>query len=241
MAPKPVLLLLPGLLCDSAAWEAQIDGLADICVPRVIEFGDADSIEAMANIALAAAPERFALAGHSMGGRVAQQVYRLAPERVLRLALLGTDFRGPIGEADRDTETVRRDGMLARARVEGIEAFARDWARQVVSPARAGDARLISTIAGMMSRHSSAQLAAQTLAGLTRPDFTALLPRISCATLLMAGADDRLRPVDVHREIASVIPRNKLVVVEHCGHMIAMEDPNTTTAAMRSWLQEQNG
>ena len=76
---KQDLLLLPGMLCDAESWEEQITALADFCEPRVISFGDADSIDAMADIALAGAPDRFALAGHSMGGRVAQAIYRRVP------------------------------------------------------------------------------------------------------------------------------------------------------------------
>lgn len=238
VADKPVLLLLPGMLCDRAAWQTQIDGLSDICDPRVIDFGDSDSIEAMAHIALADAPERFALAGHSMGGRVAQAVYRLAPERITKLALLATDFRGHIDDAARTAEAARRDGMLARVAAVGLDEFARGWARQVVSPARLDDAPLLAAVAQMMSRHTPVQLAAQTLAGLNRPDFADLLTGISCPTLLIAGTDDTLRPVEVHREMAALIPLSRLAILEHCGHMIGMEKPGDTAAAMRHWLTE---
>jgi pimeloyl-ACP methyl ester carboxylesterase len=225
------------MLCDEAAWAAQIDGLSDLCTPRVIDFGNADGIEAMAEIVLAAAPERFALAGHSMGGRVAQAVYRLAPARVTGLALLATDFRGHRDDSERVGEAARRDAMLARVATVGLEEFAQEWVRQVVSPTRLADAALLSAIVKMMSRHTPAQLAAQTLAGLTRPDFADLLARVSCPTLLLAGTDDALRPVEVHREMASRIPHSRLVVLEHCGHMIAMEQAGATIAAMRHWLE----
>jgi pimeloyl-ACP methyl ester carboxylesterase len=238
MADKPVLLLLPGMLCNRAAWLAQIDGLADLCTPRVIDFGNADSIEAMAAIVLTSASERFALAGHSMGGRVAQAVYRRAPDRVTHLALLATDYRGHLDDAARAAETARRDGMLARVAAVGLEEFSKGWATQVVSPTRLDDAPLLSAIAQMMSHHTPAQLAAQTLAGLNRPGFANLLPKIACPTLLMAGTDDTLRPVAVHREIAAQIPQSRLEVLEACGHMIAMERPQAATAALRRWLSE---
>ncbi|MEJ1969421.1 MAG: alpha/beta fold hydrolase [Rhizomicrobium sp.] len=233
---KPVLLLLPGMLCDAASWAAQVAALADICEPRVAAFGDADSIAAMADAALADAPDSFALAGHSMGGRVAQAVYRRAPQRVTKLALLATDFRGHADAAARAAEAARRDGMLARVAAVGLAEFARFWARQVVSPSRLDDAPLLAAVADMMARHTPAQLAAQTLAGLTRPDFADLLPRIACPTLLVAGDEDTLRPVSVHREMAELIPRNSLTVLPHCGHMVAMENPDAVSAAMRHWL-----
>ena len=239
MADKPDLLLLPGMLCDRAAWAAQLDGLADLCTPRVLDFGGADSIETMAAMTLADAPPRFALAGHSMGGRVAQAVYRRAPERVTHLALLATDYRGHLDEPAHAAEAARRDGMLARVAAIGLGEFSKAWASQIVSPARLDDAALLAAIAQMMTRHTPAQLAAQTLAGLTRPDFADLLPRIACPMLVMAGTDDTLRPAAVHREIATHIPQSKLEVLEHCGHMIAMEQPAAVTAAMRRWLVEE--
>ena len=233
---KPDLLLLPGMLCDMASWEAQITALDDCCKSRVVSFGDANSIEAMAEIALAGAPDRFALAGHSMGGRVAQAIYRRVPRRVTKLALLATDFRGHAGDSERRAEAARRDEMIARVSLVGLAEFARDWARQVVSPSRLEDVPLLTAVAEMMARHTPEQLAAQTWAGLTRPDFTDLLPTISCPTLIIAGDEDALRPVAVHREMAGLIPRSHLTVLPQCGHMVTMERPELTAAAIRRWL-----
>src|SRR5579871_233279 len=150
--PKTELLLLPGLLCDAAAWNAQIIALADCATPRVVDFGDADSIEAMADLALAAAPDTFAVAGHSMGGRVAQAIYRRAPQRVTKLALLATDFRGHVDDAARAAESARRDEMIARVTEFGLAQFACDWARQLVSPSRLDDAPLLAAVTRMMAR-----------------------------------------------------------------------------------------
>lgn len=235
---KPVLLLLPGMLCDTAAWRAQVAALADICERRVVAYGDADTIDAMAQAALAGAPDTFALAGHSMGGRVAQAIYRHAPQRVLKLALIATDFRGHTGDAARADETARRNDTLARVAAVGLDQFARDWARQIVSPSRLGDSALLTAMAEMMARQTPTQLAAQTWAGLTRPDFTDLLPRIACPTLLIAGDEDTLRPPSVHREMAALIPRSRLTVLERCGHMPPMERPDQVTAEMRRWLAD---
>lgn len=233
---KPELLLLPGMLCDTESWEAQIEALADCCNPRVVAYGDADSIDAMAETALTGAPHEFALAGHSMGGRVAQAIYQRVPQRVTKLALLATDFRGHANEAARASETARRDEMLARVAATGLLEFARHWARQIVSASRVGDAELINAISNMMARHTPTQLAAQTWAGLARPDFSNLLANISCPTLLMAGDEDALRPVAVHREMAALIPHSQLAVLPACGHMLTMERPQLASNAMRRWL-----
>jgi pimeloyl-ACP methyl ester carboxylesterase len=230
------LLLLPGMICDAAAWRHQVRDLADIAAPSVVNFGARDSFDAMADHVLAHAPPRFALAGHSMGGRVAQVVYFRAPERVERLALLATDFRGHLSDTERAAEEARRDGMLAKVRAQGMEAFARDWAKTILAPASLNDPALVDDVVAMMVRQSPDMLAAHTLAALSRGDHTAMLPSISVPTLIGAGDADLLRPVAVHREMAARIPGSHMVVLENCGHMLAMERPSETTAALRAWL-----
>ena len=237
MDPMPHLLLLPGMLCDGASWRSQIDGLADIRVSRVVSYGAADSIGAMAQIVLADAPETFALAGHSMGGRVALEVYRRAPHRVARLALFCTDYRGHVSEEARRQEAATGEGLLAVAREEGMKGVATRLCTRVLPADRQGDGPLVSAVMEMIARHSPAVLAAQIKAGLTRPDFTDLLPAITCPTLICAGEKDAMRPVEVHREMAARIPSSRLVIVARGGHMVAMEYPQEVTAAMRTWLQ----
>ena len=134
MTHKPELLLLPGMLCDAAFWRSQIDALADIRTVRVAHYGMADSIEAMADAVLRAAPPVFDLAGHSMGGRVAQQICRQSPGRVRRLALFATDFRGPSDTQARKAEAVQRDELLDAARHLGIAAWSVEWASEMVAP-----------------------------------------------------------------------------------------------------------
>src|SRR5512135_389888 len=144
---KSALLLLPGMLCDSTAWQAQVTALADLCEPRVASYGNADSVDAMADVALRGAPKEFVLAGHSMGGRVALAIYRRAPERVTKLALLATDYRGPADNEARLAESEQRDEVLARAESLGMAEFAKAWAREIVSPSRINDRALIDAIA----------------------------------------------------------------------------------------------
>jgi pimeloyl-ACP methyl ester carboxylesterase len=95
------LLLLPGLICDQTAWQQQIDALADIAACACADYGSLDSLPAMAEAVLRSAPERFSIAGHSMGGRIALQVYRLAPHRVARIALLNRIFTAGGGRGGR--------------------------------------------------------------------------------------------------------------------------------------------
>jgi len=238
MAARPDLLLLPGMLSDEAFWSAQKDALGDIRASRVPHYGLADSIAAMAEAVLGGAPEIFDLAGHSMGGRVAQEIYRLAPQRVRRLALFATDFRAPADRHAREAEAAQRAELLADVDRMGLKAWAAQWAKEMVAPDRHGDTALLSDVAAMIARHSPEQLAAHTLAGLTRPDFSDLLPRVACPTLVCAGAEDRLRTVETHRSMAARIRGARLVVLEHCGHMVAMERPAAVAAALRDWLAQ---
>jgi pimeloyl-ACP methyl ester carboxylesterase len=230
------LLLLPGMLCDGAFWATQMRDLADVCDPRVIANAELDSFEKMAARVLALAPERFALAGHSMGGRVALEVTRQAPERVTKLALLATDYRGHANGAERTAEVAQRQAWLETAREDGMEAFAKVWLKQVVAPANLSDRALVAAITAMTMRQPLALLEAQTLAALTRADYAAMLPRIACPTLLCAGETDTWRPVSLHEEMAALVPSSRLSVIQGSGHMLSMERPAAVTKAMRDWL-----
>jgi pimeloyl-ACP methyl ester carboxylesterase len=230
------LLVMPGMLCDDTAWAEQAAALADVGTMSMASYGEIDAIPAMAEAALANAPPRFALAGHSMGGRVALAILERAPDRVLGLALMGTDFRAPQDDAERATEAQRHEARLALAAAKGMEGFGRVWARKVVSPSRTDDTALRDAIVAMTVRHSRTQLAAQLHAGFNRPDFAHVLPGIACPTLIVAGSDDAMRPVAVHREMAARIAGSELLVLEGCGHMMTMEEPDAVSAAMRRWL-----
>ena len=236
MPENPHLLLLPGMVCDQAFWRAQVEALARICEPRVVDFGRLDTFDDMAEAVLAQAPERFALVGHSMGGRVALEIMRRAPERVLKLVLAATDYRGHESPAAQAAEAARREALLAKATAEGMEGFARMWVSQILPAHRLADAPLVAEVVAMMARHPVEVLAAQTHAALVREDQSDLLPGIACPTLLLAGDEDALRPVEIHRQMAERIPGSRLTLIERCGHMVAMERPDAVTSALRDWL-----
>lgn len=224
------------MLCDAAFWRAQIEGLANIASARVASYGLADDFGAMAELVLAQAPARFALAGHSMGGRVALEIWRRAPQRVTALGLFATDYRGHPSAADRGAEAVRRDAILEKVRADGMRGFAQDWVKQVVAAENLDSAELVRDVVAMMARQPPEACAAQTLAGLNRPDQAGVLPTIACPTLVCAGWEDALRPVAMHRDMAARIAGSRLVVIAHAAHMIAMEKPEAVLAAMRAWL-----
>jgi pimeloyl-ACP methyl ester carboxylesterase len=230
-------VLLPGFLCDQTVWKHQIAELADLAEPVCMEWApEHDSILAMAEAVLRWAPPTFALAGHSMGGRVAFQVYRLAPERVTRIALFntGADARppGPAGEA----EERRRRELLAMARSQGMRAMTVEWLKGMLPAYRQTDEPLVEEIIAMFERKSPDMFETQMLALLGRPNARPLLSHILCPALVLTGFDDAWSPPARHLEMAQSIRLSELVVIPRCGHMSTMERPEEVTAAMRDWL-----
>jgi pimeloyl-ACP methyl ester carboxylesterase len=225
------LLLLPGLLCDRALWAAQIDALADLAVPVVADLTRADSMAGMAEDALGAAPERFALAGLSMGGYVAFEIMRRAPGRVTHLALLDTSARPDPPEMVQR----RRDliALSARGEFRGVTA---ELLAQWVHPERMKDAAFAERVGAMTRRVGREAFARQQTAIMNRPDSRPGLGAIRAPTLVLCGRQDAATPVERHREIAADIPDSRLVVVEECGHLAPLEKPGEVSAALRAWL-----
>jgi pimeloyl-ACP methyl ester carboxylesterase len=235
MSAEP-LVLVPGLLCDEAVWAPQIRALQARFPVQVPHHGERDSLGAMAEAILAQAAPRFALAGHSMGGRVALEVYARAPERVTRLALLDTGYEGFA-----DGAAGERDGrlrLLGIARSQGMRPMGADWARGMVHPARLTDTALMEAILDMIARANPAVFAAQIRALLARPDRTALLPRIAVPTLVLCGHEDSWSPIERHRVMAAQIPHSVLVDIPDSGHMCTMERPEEVSQALRAWLTD---
>jgi len=227
------IYLLCGLLCDEVVWQAQAEALAREYAVRVVSFlGGEDSMAAMADRVLAGAPGRFALAGHSMGGRVALEVVRRAPQRIERLALLDTGYEAPApGEAE------RRGVLVGQAQREGIDAIAAAWGLPMLAPRRRGDPVLTRAVFAMVGRMSPAIYAAQTRALLGRPDAGEVLRSLACPTLVLCGRQDGWSPPERHLRMAELIPQPPLVrLVEDCGHMAMMEQPQAVLAALREWL-----
>jgi len=228
------LVLLPGLLCDAAVWAPQMAALDRSAT--VVHYGSANTLAAMAECALQAAPAgRFALAGHSMGGRVAFEVWRQAPERVERLALLDTGAKVLAEGAAGETERAGRLRLLALARAQGMRPMAADWARGMVHESRVGGP-VFDAVLDMFERRDADVFEAQIQALLTRPDATPLLATITCPTLLLTGEQDAWASPEQHRQMQQAIAGAKLVVVPRCGHMSTLEEPAAVTAALATWL-----
>jgi pimeloyl-ACP methyl ester carboxylesterase len=235
-APRHPLVLIPGLLCDASVWTAQRAALEDLADIRVADHGLQDSLAGMARAILASAPRRFAIAGHSMGGRVAFEVYRAAPERISGVALMDTGTHPlPPGEAG-EREVAGRLALLETARREGMRAMATAWVQGMVHPKRLSERTLIDPILDMFESKTPDIYAAQTRALINRPDATPVMPTIRCPTLVLCGHEDSWSPVQRHLEMAAAIPGSQFVDIPECGHMCTMERPAEVSAAMRAWF-----
>jgi pimeloyl-ACP methyl ester carboxylesterase len=232
----PHLLLLPGLACDAEVWKHQARALAELTSVEIVDYGASDSIPDMARVALERAPERFAVAGHSMGGRVAMEIVRSAPERVAGLALLDTAYQPWMpGEAG-EREKAERTGYVKIAQSQGMRAMARQWLQKMVHPSRLTDAPLIDAIIEMMGRKSPEIFTGQIKALLGRPDATPVLAATRCPALVLCGREDAWALLEVHRRMAALVPHSRLAVIENCGHMAPMERPEAVTAALAGWF-----
>lgn len=237
--PRAPLVLVPGLLCDDAVWQPVARALGPQAEVVIASHGAEDDLGRMAERLLSRAPARFALAGHSMGGRVALEVLARAPGRVTRLALLDTGYEplapGPAGERER----AGRFRLLELARREGMRAMAAEWVRGMVHPGRLGDAALIGVILDMFARATPALFEAQIRALLARPDRGALLAQVAVPCLVLCGREDAWSPLERHRAMAAAIPGSTLVDVADCGHMSPLEQPAAVAGALRAWLEDR--
>lgn len=237
MTPRPPhLLLLPGLVCDEAIWQHQASRFSKIATVKIPDYGASDSLEKMAQVVLQDAPERFAVAGHSMGARIAFEILRRVPERVESLAILDSGYRPrATGEAG-ERERADRFALLDVAQSQGMRAMAREWIPKIVHPARLSDEALINSIIEMIDRKTADIFAAQINALLERPDAAPVLSSLRCPTMILCGREDLWSPLAGHREMAELVPQSKLVIIENCAHMAPMERPEEVTSALHDWL-----
>lgn len=231
MTDRPVLILLPGLLCDETVWQPQIAAFGSDWQIQVVELRGYNSFDTMAEAVLEQAPPRFALAGHSMGGRVALEVFRQAPERVDRLALLSAGVH-PVLEG----EAEKRQQLIALAWREGIEALARQWIPPTLHPAKRQDQALVEQMIAMWCRSTPEIHEGQITAALNRRDARPLLASIRCPTLVLGGVDDSWASAASQQDIAAAIPGSRLALIPECGHMVTMEQPEAVNAHLRDWL-----
>lgn len=232
MTARCELVLLSGMLGDHTAWADVAPELGDVARASFPRIDQADTIAALATRVLAEAPERFALAGHSLGGIVALQVVRDAPERVTRLALVNTSGRDASGP-----QLTSWAALTDRTRAGGFAGVADELGRQTLPESRRED-ELIARNVDMAETVGPEGLLRQLRAQATRPDSRPDLGTIGVPTLVVSGALDHVCPPALQEELAAGIPGARHVVLESAGHMAPLEAPHELAHALREWLTD---
>ena len=231
-ANKISLVLLPGLLTDARLYQFQVEDLSDLAQSSVADLTVADTIAELAAYVLVHAPRNFALAGLSMGGYVALEIMRQAPERVLGLALLDTSARPDTPEA-----LENRRKLMEQAEIN-FQIVLDTLMPKLVHPSRMKYNSIVDTVYSMGNRVGKDVFVRQQRAIMGRIDSRPYLGEIkACPTLVLCGRDDVITPVALHEEMAAAIPGAQLVIIEECAHLSAMGQPKQVSEAMRVWLR----
>lgn len=232
-APKTPLVLLCGLLCDQRIWLPIAEHLDDIAESHIFSFAGFDSIEAMASHVLENIPGKFALAGHSMGGRVALEVYKQAPHRVSHLALLNTGVH-----PKRESEVPGRQKLLDLAEAKGMADVCDAWLPPMMGPEGLQNEALMDDLKNMVTSHTPNQFNGEIQALLNRPEAESVLASVVVNTLLLSSEHDAWSPISQHRDMQALVPHSRLVGIDNAGHMSTVEAPEAVAIAMRQWLTQ---
>jgi pimeloyl-ACP methyl ester carboxylesterase len=226
------ILLVPGLVSSPRIYAPVIPALWRFGPVTVANHIRDNNMGAIARRILAEAPPRFALAGHSMGGYIAFEIVRQAPDRVAKLALINTQARPDTPEA-----TARRRGQIARAQSGEYHGVLDDLFPGFVHPSRCADASLRRLVDDMADDVGADAFVRQQNAVISRPDSRPTLAAIGCPTLVLTGDEDNTIPNSLSKEMAAGIHGAKLVILASCGHLPQVEQPEATADALVEWLR----
>lgn len=226
------LVLVPGLLLTDDFWREMIVRLSDVaqCVVPSGQY-DQDNVGDMARAVLAEAPDRFALCGLSMGGYVCHEIMRQAPQRVTRIALLDTSAR-----PDTPEQVRRRQDFITLARKGRFKGITPQLLPFLLHPDNLRRQDLVDRLIAMAEQIGAAGYLKQQTAIIARPDSRPQMRDYRLPALVLCGRHDALTPVEVHEEMAALIPGAELVILEAAGHLPPMEMPDETAVALRRWL-----
>ena len=227
------VVLIPGLVCTAELFAPQIPALWPHGPVTVASTLEGETIAEMAASILKDAPPRFALGGLSMGGYIALEIVRQAPERVERLALLDTAAR-----PDTPEQSANRRALIERATSGDLEGVLRQIAPNLLHPDRRTDRRLIEVQVRMGLAIGPEGFARQQGAIIGRIDSRPFLKDIAVPTLVLVGDKDALTPPDRSEEMAAAIANARLVVIPDCGHASTLEQPEAVNAALVEWLSQ---
>lgn len=222
---KIPLIFLSGLLSNERVWLHQRQHLSDLASIQVISASD-DTPEKMIHTILSGAPEKFALAGHSMGGWLAQEVMRVAPDRVLKLCLLNTT-----SQMDSEEKRISRLKMIEKVKEGSFNEIVKGIADKFVF-----NTQVKNDVEKMFLEVGEEAFINQELSMLKRGETKRVLSTIRCPTVVIYAEEDPVFSLQEHQELAHLIKNSKLVTIKNSGHMSPMEAPESVTSVLRAWL-----
>lgn len=229
---KLPLLLLPGTLCDATLFEHQVQHLTDVAMPQVVDVHLQDNLPDVAQYVLSQVDGKFAVAGLSYGGIVAFELWRQAPERVAKMALLNTN---PYPAAPQTIEAQQR--FVGMAHLGEFREVTTDFLKDVMlHPVHQKDLALREKVLSMAEKIGIEGFVNEIKAQVARPNAMDDLPKINCSILILTGREDMVVPLSAHEAMDAQLPNSHLVIIEHCGHLSTMEQPKQVTDSLRDWL-----
>ncbi len=232
---KPVVIFLPGMLCDKRLWASVMSSLHDVAEPRFVDLRGHDSLEGMLAAIAKSLPKRrhpVVLVGFSMGGYVAQEFMLRHPEQIKKLVLISTSARGYT-----ETERSRHQKVMEDAKAAGVfHGLSGKRLEQFIHPSRYDDTVLVELIKTMALDAGLEVYVRQQTATLNREDRRPDLKALTCPALVIGGADDVLVPPGNTQEIAACIPDATYQSLENCGHIIPLEQPTRLVGLLRNWV-----
>lgn len=227
------LVLLPGMMCDARLFAPQIAALSGDRLVLPLDLNGASTVAELAARALQASPQDFALAGLSMGGIVAMEMVRQAPDRVRKLALLDTN---PL--AEQRVVQARRGPQMDRVRAGHLAEVMREEMKPNYLANGPSRARILDLCMDMALALGPDVFLSQSLALRDRPDQTETLRAYGGKALVLCGTEDILCPVSRHELMHRLLAHSHLEVIEGAAHLPTLEKPDETTAALIRWLED---
>jgi len=229
------LVLIPGLISDAIVWQPLSLAMSGSMAVHAADLSQGTSITGMAQDLLERVAGPVVPVGHSMGGRIAMEMARLAPERVKGLVLANTGHH-----PKREAELPKREAMIALGH-KSMEELADSWLPPMVDEKRLADTVLMGALRAMVLRADADMHERQIRALIGRPDATSYMATLTCPTLLIAARQDLWSPIAQHAEIAAAMPDAEITIIEDAGHFAPLERPDEVTAAIAAWLKNRTG
>ena len=227
--------MIPGTLCDALLFKHQMAVLKDLAECRVVEHSSSDDLKEVAANILSEVEGNFAIMGLSYGGIIAFEMWRQAPERITKMILLNTNHQKPSA-----TTRANQQRFLGMSALGEFREVTTDFLKDaMLHPKHASQPEMREIVLKMALNTGKDAFFNQIKAQLNRPDSTHDLPNIKCPVLVMTGQQDMVCTPKLHEEMAQLIPNSTLFIIEECGHLSTLEQPETVNQVIRKWWLEQ--